>query len=143
MTTSEFVSIVAIVLLVGAFSGLMIALVRVNDSLRSLRGEMSDWRNEVGPLVDALRESTNEARSAVDEARQDLGRFDKVLGSAEAISEAVQGSARVTRVALSTPVIKVAALASGTSKAARRFRSNQEQSGSAESHRGAPGRKRR
>jgi len=49
-------------------------------------------------------------------------RFDRVLGSAEAISSNVQGVSRVARAALSTPVIKTVALASGTSKAARRLR---------------------
>jgi hypothetical protein len=34
----------------------------------------------------------------------------------------VQGASRVARVALSTPVIKTVALASGTSRAARRLR---------------------
>jgi protein involved in polysaccharide export with SLBB domain len=55
------------------------------------------------------------------EAQRDLARFDRVLGSAEAISGAVSGSGRVARTALSTPVIKVAAIASGTSRAAKRL----------------------
>ena len=45
-----------------------------------------------------------------------------MLGSAEAISSNVQGVSRVARAALSTPVIKTVALASGTSTAARRLR---------------------
>ena len=49
-------------------------------------------------------------------------RFDRVLGSAEAISSRVEGASRVTRMALSTPVIKTVALATGTGKAARRLR---------------------
>ena len=52
----------------------------------------------------------------------DLDRFDRVLGSAEAISANVAGASRVTRMALSTPVIKTVALASGTSRAASRLR---------------------
>lgn len=122
MTTSEFVLLLAAILLVVGFAGLMVAVVRVNDSLRTLRSEMQTWRHEVMPLVDSLRETTNDARHVMDEARQDLGRFDRVLGSAEAISGAVEGSARATRVAFSTPVIKVAAFASGTTRAARRLR---------------------
>jgi hypothetical protein len=122
MTVGEFVLVVAVVLLIAGFAALMVALVRVNDSLHLLRSEMASWRADVVPLVESLRESTDDARSIVDEARLDLGRFDRVLGSAEAISEAVEGSARATRLALSTPVIKIAALATGTSRAAQKFR---------------------
>ena len=52
------------------------------------------------------------------DARDDLDRFDRVLGSAEAISDAVSGGGRVARVALSTPVIKTA----GVPPARRRAR---------------------
>ena len=45
----------------------------------------------------------------------------RVLGSAEAISSRVEGASRVARMALSTPVIKTVALATGTGKAARRL----------------------
>jgi hypothetical protein len=39
-------------------------------------------------------------------ARDDLERFDRVLGSAEAIGDAMAGSGRVARTALSAPMIK-------------------------------------
>lgn len=122
MNVGDFVLLVAVIVLFAAFCALMIAVVRVGDSLRLLRTEMQMWRTDIAPLVERLRESTDDARLVMDEARQDLGRFDRVLGSAEAISGAVEGSARATRVALSTPVIKIAAFASGTSRAAKRLR---------------------
>ena len=58
----------------------------------------------------------------------DLERFDRVLGSAEAISGAVAGGSRVARAALSTPMIKTAALATGTTRAVRRFRRKERRS---------------
>jgi hypothetical protein len=122
VTVGEFVLLLAVVVLVAGFVALVIALVRVNDSLRILRSELESWRRGVLPSIESLRESAQDARSAMDEARQDLGRFDRVLGSAEAISGAVEGSARATRLALSTPVIKIAAFATGTSRAAQRLR---------------------
>lgn len=127
MTIGEFAMVIAVVLLVVGFAALMVALVRIDDSVRLLRNEMSSWRADIGPLVEQLRESADDARLVMDEARLDLGRFDRVLGSAEAISGAVEGSARATRIALSTPVIKIAALATGTSKAARRLRTSSDQ----------------
>ena len=75
-----------------------------------------------------LRSTTVEAQRTIADARDDLERFDRVLGSAEAISDAVSGGGRVARVALSTPVIKTAALATGTSRAVRRLRRTNERS---------------
>jgi hypothetical protein len=83
--------------------------------LRELQAEVARLRTETRPLLDDLA-------TAVDEARDDLDRFDRVLGSAEAISANVAGASRVTRMALSTPVIKTVALASGTTRAASRLR---------------------
>jgi hypothetical protein len=85
-------------------------------------------RQETGPLLAELRMSTADARQTMEEARDDLERFDRVLGSAEAISGALSGSGRVARVALSTPVIKTAALATGTSRAVRRLRRKERRS---------------
>ena len=58
----------------------------------------------------------------MDTARADLERFDRVLGSAEAISDAVDGSGRLARRAFSAPMIKAAGLATGTSRTVRRLR---------------------
>jgi hypothetical protein len=107
--------VLATVLCSLGFAALIVVLVRVLDALRSLRTEVDSLRAETQPLLAELR-------SSVEEARDDLQRFDRVLGSAEAISANVQGASRVARVALSAPVIKTVALASGTSRAARRLR---------------------
>jgi hypothetical protein len=79
-------------------------------------------RAETGPLLAEMQQSTRTASAVVAEAREDLDRFDRVLGSAEAISDAVSGSGRVARAALSTPVIKTAAFATGTTRAVRKLR---------------------
>jgi hypothetical protein len=122
MTAGELAIVVATVLCALGFAALVVVLLRVLDTLKTLRGEVAALRSETGPLIEQMRASTLEARQAVAEARDDLDRFDRVLGSAEAISDAVSGSGRVARVALSTPVIKTAAIATGTSRAVRRLR---------------------
>ncbi|MFM8846991.1 MAG: hypothetical protein ACKOHN_02945 [Actinomycetota bacterium] len=122
MTAGELAILLAAVLLTIGFAALVVVLMRVLDTLRTLRGELADLRHETRPLLAELRASTDEARDAVEEARQDLDRFDRVLGSAEAISGAVAGTGRVARLALSAPVIKATALATGTTRAARRLR---------------------
>ena len=122
MTAGELAVVLAAVLCCIGFAALIVVLVRVLDTMRDLRGEVVSLRQETSPLLAELRMSTADARQTMEEARDDLERFDRVLGSAEAISGALSGSGRVARVALSTPVIKTAALATGTSRAVRRLR---------------------
>ncbi|HZY06093.1 MAG TPA: DUF948 domain-containing protein [Ilumatobacteraceae bacterium] len=128
MTAGELAVVLAAVLCCIGFAALIVVLVRVLDTMRDLRGEVVSLRQETGPLLAELRMSTADARQTMEEARDDLERFDRVLGSAEAISGALSGSGRVARVALSTPVIKTAALATGTSRAVRRLRRKERRS---------------
>jgi hypothetical protein len=124
MTAGQLALVVGAVLCCIGFAAMIVVLVRVLDTMGELRNEVAELRACTGPLLDELRASTDGARQAVAEARDDLQRFDRVLGSAEAVSSVVQrsGAGRVTRTALSAPVIKTAALASGTSRAMRRLR---------------------
>jgi len=119
---SELALVIGVVLIIAAFTALIVVLVRVLDAVKLLGQEIELWRDETEPLLESLRISADDARDVVEEARQDLYRFDRVLGSAEAISGAMEGTSRMTRVAFSTPVIKIAALATGTSRAASRLR---------------------
>lgn len=122
MSAGDLAVTLAALLCTIGFAALIVVLVRVLDTLKALRGEVESMRQETRPLLAELRESTAEARTAMAVARTDLERFDRVLGSAEAISDAVEGSSRVARTAFSAPVIKVAGLATGTSRAVRRLR---------------------
>lgn len=122
MTAGDLAVVLGTVLCSLGFAALIVVLVRVLDTLRSLRSEVESLRSETRPLIAEMQVSTAEARSAMQTARNDLDRFDRVLGSAEAISDAVSGSGRVARVALSTPMIKAAGLATGTSRVVRRLR---------------------
>lgn len=115
MTAGELAIVVATVLCAIGFAALVVVLLKVLSTVGELRAEVRDLRAETGPLLAELRTS-------VDHARDDLDRFDKVLGSAEAISSNVEGMSRVAKVALSAPVIKTVALASGTGRTAKRLR---------------------
>ena len=122
MTAGDLALTLAAVLCTLGFAALIVVLMRVLDTLQSLRSEVASLREETRPLLRDLRASAEEARHTMDEARTDLARFDRVLGSAEAISGAVDGSSRVARTAFSVPVIKLAGLATGTSRAVRKIR---------------------
>jgi hypothetical protein len=128
MTAGELAVLLAAVLCCIGFAALVVVLMRVLDSLKSLRGEVATLRAETTPLLIELRASTHEARAVVEEARDDLDRFDRVLGSAEAISGAVAGGSRVARAALSAPVIKTVAIGTGTSRAVKRLRRKERKS---------------
>lgn len=128
MTAGDLAVVLAAVLCSVGFAALIVVLLRVLDATRSLRDEVTALRQETHPLLAELRASTADAKSAVVEAREDLERFDRVLGSAEAISGAVAGGSRVARAALSAPVIKTAALATGTSRAVNRLRRKERRS---------------
>jgi uncharacterized protein YoxC len=115
VTAGDLAVTLAAVLCAVGFAALVVVLVRVLDLLRDLRAEVAALRSETRPLLAELR-------AAADGARSDLARFDRVLGSAEAISDAVEGSGRAARHVFSAPVIKIAGLATGTSRAMRRLR---------------------
>lgn len=122
MTAGELAVLLAAVLCAIGFAALVVVLMRVLDAMKALRGEVESLRAETAPLLDELRLSTLAARATMDTARSDLDRFDRVLGSAEAIESAMSGTGRVARTAFSAPVIKAAGLATGTSRMVRRLR---------------------
>ena len=128
MTAGELTVLLAAVLCCIGFAALVVVLTRVLDSLGALRREVEALRGETRPLIAELRSSTDDARAVVEEARDDLDRFDRVLGSAEAISGAMVGGRRVARAALSAPVIKTVALGAGTTRAVRRLRRKEKRS---------------
>lgn len=109
--------VVVLVLCAVAFAALVLVLYRVLVALADLRAGLDIVESHLVPMVDELRAATLESRDVIDEARGDLKRFDRVLGSAESISEAVADTSRVARTVLSVPVIKVAAAATGTRRA--------------------------
>jgi hypothetical protein len=125
MSAGELAIVLGTVLCALGFAALIVVLMRVLDTLKSLRGEVESLRDETRPLLAELQSSTDEARATMREARDDLERFDRVIGSAEAISDAVAGSGRMARVAFAAPVIKVAGIATGTGRALRRFRGDE------------------
>ena len=122
MSAGDLLLVVGAVLCVLAFAALAVTLVRVRDTLGSLRTEVAELRAETTPLLEDLRASAAEADRAMAAAREDLERFDRVLGSVEAIGNTAARSSKLARTTLSVPMIKAAGLATGTSRAVRRLR---------------------
>jgi len=122
MSTADVILVAAVVLCAVGFSALALVLLRVFDALRALRHEVRELRATTMPLIEELRSSASEARTAVDVAREDLARFDRVLGSAEAISDAVEQSGRAARRVFAVPVIKAVGTVTGVKRAVDRLR---------------------
>lgn len=131
MTAGDLAVTLAALLCAIGFAALIVVLMRVLDTLRDLRSEVQTLRYEASPLLAEMRETTAAARTTIDTARDDLDRFDRVLGSAEAVSDAVDRSGRSARRAFSAPVIKAVGLATGTRRAMSRLRGNAEPRGAA------------
>jgi hypothetical protein len=94
---------------------LIFAIYQLTRTLNVLRQAIEEMRHETLPVV-------TEMRIAVTQANADLERVDSLLGTAESISTTVDSASRLAYLAFSNPVIKTIAFASGTGRAARRFR---------------------
>jgi hypothetical protein len=99
---------IAVVVLVWAAASLAKA---VGD----LRRAVDELRQEALPVVADLR-------ATVASAGAEIERVDNLLGTAESVTATVDSASRLAYLALSNPIIKALAFASGTGRAARRFR---------------------
>jgi uncharacterized membrane protein YccC len=91
------------------------AIVSLTRSMRLMRDAVEELRRESLPIV-------SELRVTVQQANNELERVDTLLGTAESISTTVDSASRLAYLAFSNPVIKALAFATGTGRAARRFR---------------------
>lgn len=92
------------------------AAVSLAAAVKELRRTVEQLRAEALPAVADLR-------ATVGSASAELERVDGLLGTAENVSATVDSASRLAYLALSNPVIKALAFASGSSRAVRRLRS--------------------
>jgi hypothetical protein len=111
----DLAAVVAAVVSLVAVGVLTFATVAVLRALRELRSLIEAVRTEALP---ALADAT----AAVVDTRAEVERVEGILDAAEAVSSRIDGASRVAYLALSKPVIKTAAVATGTRRAARRLR---------------------
>ena len=107
-------------LFVAAASGLALAVlvfaaIYLVRTLHLLRDAIVDLRNQTLPVV-------SDVRAVVGTATDELERVDALLGTAESIGGTLDSASRLAYLTFSNPVIKVLAFATGTGRAARRFR---------------------
>ena len=115
MDASDFAAGVVAVTSAVAVLVLLYAVVQLTRTLQLLSESVDELRREALPAV-------MELRGTVQQAGAELERVDSLLGTAESISATVDSASRLAYLAFSNPVIKGIAFASGTGRAAQRFR---------------------
>ena len=115
MTGTELAALIVAIASVVAVVLLGFALASITRTLRSVREAVELLRTETVPVMTDLGDTVRAANA-------ELERVDGILGTAENISGTVDSASRLAYLAFSNPVIKGLALASGTGRAARRFR---------------------
>jgi hypothetical protein len=95
--------------------GLLWAALSLLRTARQLRILADELANHTAVVLDSVE-------VAMTRAQGDLDRVDDLIGSAEAINQAVGSTSRLARLAFSGPLIKIMALRAGTARAGRRLR---------------------
>lgn len=115
MSAGDLGAVIAAVLSLGAVVVLTVLTLQLRRTLDDLGTAVARLHDESVPLL-------AEARETVSRAGAEADRVDDLLDSAEAVAARVDGASRVAYLALSKPVIKTAAVATGAQRAARRLR---------------------
>jgi Bacterial protein of unknown function (DUF948) len=115
MSATELAALIVAIASVVAVTLMAFALVAITRTLKEVRGAVELWRTETMPVVLELGDTVRSANA-------ELERVGGVIGTAESISGTVDSASRLAYLALSNPVIKGLAVASGTGRAARSFR---------------------
>jgi len=115
VTSTELAALIVAIASVAAVVLLAVGLVSITKTLKAVRQAVELLRTETVPVMVDLGDT-------VRSANVELERLGTVLGTAESIGGTVDSASRLAYLAFSNPVIKTMALASGTGRAARRFR---------------------
>ena len=115
MSATELAALIVAIASVVAVVLLAVSLVSITKTLKAVRDTVDLLRTETVPVMTELGETVRSANVEIE-------RLGGVLGTAESIGGTVDAASRLAYLAFSNPVIKTMALASGTSRAAQRFR---------------------
>ena len=115
METSDALAVAAGVVVAILSGALIVALLSLRASLRSLRAAADLLREETLPLVAELHR-------AVADTVDEVERVDRIITAAEGIGDRVDGASRLAYRALGSPVVKAMAFGAGVSQATRRLR---------------------
>lgn len=115
MQTADLLTVIVAVVALGLAVTCAVLAVRLATALAALQAATAAFEDEAVPAVQELR-------AAVQRATGEVDRVEDLLDVATSIGTRVDGATDATYRALTSPVIKGVALASGTRRAARRLR---------------------
>ena len=115
MSATELAALIVAIASVVAVMLMALTLASITKTLKAVRDTVELLRSETVPVITDLGETVRNANTEID-------RLGGVLGTAESIGGTVDSASRLAYLAFSNPVIKALAFATGTSRAAKRFR---------------------
>lgn len=115
MDALDLLTVLSGVLALGVAAAAAVLCARLARSARALETAVRQFEDEAIPAVQELRAAAGRATGQVD-------RIDDLVQVATAIGDRVDTATEATYRALTSPVIKGVALASGTRRAAQRLR---------------------
>jgi hypothetical protein len=119
MTASDLAAVVAAVTSLAVVAVLTVVVVRLARTVAAVAAALEEVRDQALPAL-------HDATEAILRAGEETERVADILDAAEAVSSRVDGASRAAYVALSKPVIKTAAAATGAQRAARKLRGRDE-----------------
>jgi hypothetical protein len=119
MDALDLVTVVVAVLALGLCATAAVVSARLLRAARDLEAATAAFTDHALPAIEELRTAAHDARGQVD-------RVDALVEVAGAIGDRVDTATEATYRALTSPVIKGVALASGTRRAAQRLRGRDE-----------------
>lgn len=122
MDALDLLTVLCGVLALGAAVALSLTCVRLAAAARSLEAATTAFSDAALPAVEELRAAASDAVDQVD-------RVDALVEVATAIGDRVDTATEATYRALTSPVIKGVALATGTRRAAQRLRGREDAGG--------------
>jgi hypothetical protein len=115
VNTSDIAAVVVAVASVAVVLLLVFVVVSINRTLTTMRLSIEQIRRETLPVVDELRRTVTTANA-------ELQRLDGLIDSASSVTATVDSASHLAYLAFSNPLIKLIALAAGTSRAAKALR---------------------
>lgn len=119
MTGTDVVLVALTVVSLAAVAVLAVTVVQLRHLVGTLRDEVRDFREAAAPAAVDLRD-------AADRAGRQVDRLEDLIGVASSVTTTVDSATAATVRVLSSPVIKTAAIAKGTRRAARRLTAAEE-----------------
>jgi uncharacterized protein YoxC len=114
VTPTEFAATLASIAFAILVVGLLFLVGSAMRTLASVRGAVDDVRRTAVPLI-------TDVHTAVRQANGDLVQVEAILDRTEAIQGTVDSVSRLALATFATPVIKLAAMGAGLSRASRRL----------------------